>query len=82
MIFVPVPFTAVLFFFSSWLTMVFWGIIAPDTGLRTIGYPKAMLVPIALCLVVAPAVLLLRGRRSEGAGPAVWGWWSQRRYRG
>lgn len=42
------------FFFSSFLTMIFWGIIAPDFGVRTIGYTTAMLITIALWLVVAP----------------------------
>ena len=36
------------FFFSAWLTMVFWGVIGPDAGLKTIDYPMAMLVTIAL----------------------------------
>jgi hypothetical protein len=44
------------FFFSAWLTMMFWGIVAPEVGLKTIGYPLAMLVTIALWLIVAPAV--------------------------
>ena len=44
------------FFFSVWLTMIFWGILAPDMGLATIGYAKSMLVTIALWLVVAPLV--------------------------
>ncbi len=26
------------FFFSAWLTMIFWGIIAPDFGIATVGY--------------------------------------------
>jgi len=42
------------FFFSSWLTMIFWGIIAPDFGIETIGYVTAMLVTIAVWLVIAP----------------------------
>ena len=44
----------VFFFFSAWLTMVFWGIVAPDFDVRTISYPTAMLMTIALWLVVAP----------------------------
>jgi predicted membrane protein len=50
----PFPALIPIFFFSSWLTMIFWGIIAPDLGIVTIGYPKAMLVTIALWLVVGP----------------------------
>ena len=30
-----VPGAGAGFFFSSWLTMVFWGIIAPDLGLES-----------------------------------------------
>ena len=49
-----IPTAAIGFFFSSWLTMLFWGIIGPDIGLPTIGYARAMLVTIALWLVIAP----------------------------
>jgi len=51
------------FFFSAWLTMIFWGIIAPDLGLTTIGYLKAMLVTIALWLAVAPLAGAVAGKR-------------------
>jgi hypothetical protein len=34
--------------------MIFWGIIAPDLDLKTIGYPMAMLVTVAIWLIVAP----------------------------
>jgi len=51
------------FFFSAWLTMVFWGIIAPDLGLTTICYLKAMLVTIALWLAVAPLAGAVAGKR-------------------
>jgi hypothetical protein len=51
------------FFFSAWLTMVFWGIIAPDLGLTSISYLKAMLVTIALWLVVAPLAGAVAGKR-------------------
>jgi predicted membrane protein len=60
------PFLPGAFFFSAWLLMIFWGIIAPDVGLPTIGYPEAMLVTIALWLVAFPATLVLAGGR--------WGW--------
>jgi fucose permease len=60
-----IPTAAVGFFISSWLTMVFWGIIAPDFDIKTIGYPMAMLLTIALWLVVAPlaASAAARSRR-------------------
>ena len=44
--------------------MIFWGIVAPDVGVATIGYPKAMLVTIALWLVVGP--LVRRGGGKKG----------------
>lgn len=80
MLFIPAPKTAGLFFFASWLTMVFWGIIAPDLGIPTIGYPRAMLVTIALWLVVAPAILAIRQGRDGEGGPAKWGWRWRRRF--
>jgi len=52
--FLAIPAAGVGFFFSAWLTMIFWGIVAPDFDVRTIGYPTAMLVTIALWLIVAP----------------------------
>ncbi len=51
-----IPSAGVGFFFSAWLAMVFWGIVAPDVGLATIGYSKAMVVTIGQWLVVAPLV--------------------------
>lgn len=42
------------FFLSSFIFMLLWGIIAPDFGLDTIGYPMAMLITITLWLAVAP----------------------------
>ena len=57
-----IPGAAVGFFFSSWLAMLFWGILAPDVGLENIGYPKAMVATIALWLVVAPFVGAATGR--------------------
>ncbi|MBE0481793.1 MAG: hypothetical protein IBX68_12570 [Dehalococcoidia bacterium] len=54
--FMAIPAAGVFFFFSAFLTMIFWGIIAPDFGLRTIGYVESMLITIALWLIVAPLV--------------------------
>jgi hypothetical protein len=42
------------FFLSSFIVMVLWGVIAPNFGMQTIGYPMAMLVTITLWLAVAP----------------------------
>ncbi len=52
--FFAIPAAGVGFFFSAWLTMIFWGIVAPDFDVRTIGYPTAMLMTIGLWLIVAP----------------------------
>ena len=65
--YLAIPTTSGGFFFSSWLAMIFWGIVAPDLGLVTIGYPKAMLITIALWLVVAPlAGAVGKGKRWRG----------------
>ncbi len=54
--FFAVPAAGVGFFVSSFLLMIFWGIIAPDFGMQTIGYKMAMLITIAIWLAVAPLV--------------------------
>ena len=62
------------FFFSSWLTMIFWGILAPDLDVETISYVKAMVVTIALWLIVTPpAGAIVRKRSSwQWRGRALW----------
>jgi hypothetical protein len=45
-----------LFFVSSWLLMVFAGIVGSDVGIRPFGYITAMVVTIGLWLVLAPAI--------------------------
>ena len=42
------------FFLSSFITMLLWGVIAPNFGIEKIGYPMAMLITITLWLAVAP----------------------------
>ncbi len=42
------------FFLSSFILMVLWGSIAPDFGIATISYVKAMLITITIWLVIAP----------------------------
>ncbi len=54
--FFAIPAAGLGFFFSSWLTMIFWGIVAPDIGVAKISYTTAMLVTIALWLVAAPLI--------------------------
>ncbi|MCX5998162.1 MAG: hypothetical protein NTU41_00835 [Chloroflexi bacterium] len=62
--FFAIPAAGVVFFFSAWLTMMFWGVIAPDFGAPTIGYPRAMLITIAIWLVIAPlAATIAKARR-------------------
>jgi hypothetical protein len=51
------------FFLSSFILMLLWGVIAPDFGIATIGYPMAMLITITIWLTVAPLALVGRGRR-------------------
>ena len=64
--FFAIPTAGVGFFLSAWLTMIFWGIIAPDFGLDTIGYPKAMLITIAVWLVVAPLAAAVTRKGKKG----------------
>ncbi len=61
--FFALPGAGAAFFFSAWLTMVFWGIVAPKVGVKTISYPLAMLVTIALWLIVAPAVTAIKSAK-------------------
>jgi hypothetical protein len=42
------------FFLSSFFLMLLWGVIAPEFGIATISYVKAMLINITLWLAVAP----------------------------
>lgn len=58
-----IPAAAGGFFFSSFLLMIFWGIIAPDFGVKTIGYTMAMLITIAIWLVIAPLSAAISKRR-------------------
>jgi hypothetical protein len=51
------------FFLSSFFLMLLWGIIAPDFGIVTISYVKAMLVNITLWLAVAPLAVAGRKRK-------------------
>jgi hypothetical protein len=44
--------------------MIFWGIVAPDVGMKTIGYPTAMVVTIGLWLVVGPLLFIVARRRN------------------
>jgi hypothetical protein len=43
------------FFVSSWVLMLFAGIVGPDVGIRPFGYITSMVVTIGLWLTLAPA---------------------------
>ncbi|MFB0559069.1 MAG: hypothetical protein ACETVS_00835 [Dehalococcoidales bacterium] len=51
------------FFLSAFITMLLWGVIAPDFGIEKINYPMAMLITVTLWLAVAP--LAAAGRRAR-----------------
>ncbi|MBI4312240.1 MAG: hypothetical protein HY681_10720 [Chloroflexi bacterium] len=60
-----IPATGLSLFVSSWLLMIFWGILAPDLGIKTIGYLRAVATTVALWIVVAPLVgAIVRARVS------------------
>ena len=59
---VLIPSAGVGFFFSAWLTMLFWGMVAPEVGVKTVSYPTAMLVTIALWLIMAPLIASISRR--------------------
>ncbi len=54
--FFAIPAAGLGFFFSAWLLMIFWGIVAPDLNVPTVSYPMAMLITIALWLVISPLI--------------------------
>jgi hypothetical protein len=50
------------FFLSSFFLMLLWGVVAPDFGIASISYVRAMLVTITLWLAVAPLAVARRKR--------------------
>lgn len=48
--------TGPFFLVSSWIMMLFAGIVHTDVGIRPFGYLTAMVVTIGLWLVMAPAI--------------------------
>lgn len=58
-----IPSAGLSFFFSSWIVMVFWGIMADDVGVETISYRGAMVVTIALWMAMAPLIAAMARRR-------------------
>ena len=59
------PTAAVGFFVSSWLLMIFAGIVAADVGIKPFGYRTALVVTIGLWLVIAPAAGAIAGTRGR-----------------
>ena len=58
-----IPSTGASYFFSAWIIMVFWGVMADDVGVNTVSYPGAMVVTIALWMAVALLIAALGRRR-------------------
>ena len=53
-----------LFFVSSWVLMLFAGLVHRDVGIHPFGYITAMEVTIGLWLTLAPAIgAIARGKR-------------------
>ena len=51
-----IPSAGLSFFFSAWIFMIFWGIMADDVWVGTISYIGAMLVTIVLWMAMAPLI--------------------------
>ena len=60
-----IPAAGAGFFLSAWIAMLFWGIIAPEFGIKTVGYIMSMVITIALWLVVAPLAAAVAGKRQR-----------------
>jgi hypothetical protein len=63
--FLSLPAAGFLFFVSSWLLMLFAGIVADDVGNKPFGYTTAMVATIGLWLVIAPAAGAVAGSRKS-----------------
>ena len=65
--FMAIPTAGLGFFFSAWLTMIFWGIVGSWVNVKTLGYVDSMVVTIGIWLVVAPlaAAMVRRGGRCQ-----------------
>ncbi|MBI2855272.1 MAG: hypothetical protein HYX93_00310 [Chloroflexi bacterium] len=65
-----IPSAGLSFFFSSWIVMIFWGIIADDVGIKTVSYNGAMLVTIGMWMAVAPLIAAV----ARTTRVRVWRW--------
>jgi hypothetical protein len=54
--FVKVVAAGPMFFVSSWVLMIFAGIVFKDVGIHPFGYVTSMIVTIGLWLTLAPAI--------------------------
>ena len=55
-----------LFFVSSWVLMIFAGIVHSGVGILPFGYVTSMIATIGLWLCVAPAIgAVSRGRKQD-----------------
>jgi hypothetical protein len=59
------PAAAPGFFVSSWLLMIFAGIVGSDVGIKPFGYLTSMVATIGLWLVVAPVAGAVAGTRRD-----------------
>jgi hypothetical protein len=60
-----IPSAGAAFFFSAWLLMIFWGIVADDIGVQTMSYRTAMIATIGLWMTVAPLIAVIARRRRK-----------------
>lgn len=51
---------------SSWLAMVFWGMVGGELGLATMDYTTALVATIGLWLVIGPMAWLVAFRVHRG----------------
>jgi hypothetical protein len=52
-----------LFFLSSWILMIFAGIVSDEVGINPFGYGTALIFTIGLWMAIAPAVGAIVARR-------------------
>jgi len=64
-----IPSAGGAFFFSAWIVMIFWGILAPRIGVHTMSYKTALVATIGLWIAVAPLIAVVARRRMP------WVWW-------
>jgi hypothetical protein len=58
------------FFVSSWVLMLFAGIVGTDVGIHPFGYVTSMVVTIGLWLTLAPAVGAIARTGKKKAAPS------------